>query len=266
VTARRPLASAFYVGRVAHRRSAVADVAHAFDYAFELLLLDLDEVDAVFGGALLRSAARPAPIRFRRSDFLGDPATPLKDAARNRVAEALGRRPEGPVRLLAQPRRFGVAFNPVAFYYCYAADGTTLDAVIAEITNTPWNERHAYVLDARRRGAAGEVEGRFPKAFHVSPFLPMDVVYAWCLSEPRESVEARMTLHRGGVEIFEATMALKRRPLGDAAFARSLARFPFQPLTTLGAIYVQAARLRLKGATFHPHPRTQIDAPGGGRP
>ena len=98
-------------------------------------------------------------MRFRRSDYLGDPAVPLADAVRALVAERLGSAPQGPIRLLTHLRTFGHCFNPVSFYYCFAADGERLEAIVAEVTNTPWGERHAYVLprgdaDAASRRAA----------------------------------------------------------------------------------------------------------------
>ncbi|TXH18822.1 MAG: DUF1365 domain-containing protein, partial [Gammaproteobacteria bacterium] len=139
-------ASAIYEGRVRHRRHAPR--AHAFEYRMAQLYLDLDEVDAVFRERWLWSVERPNLASFRRRDFLGDPAQPLAEAVRDRVERASGERPGGPVRLLTHLRYAGYSFNPVSFYYCHAADGA-LHSIVAEITNTPWKERHRYVLDAR---------------------------------------------------------------------------------------------------------------------
>ena len=136
-------ASAIYEGRVRHRRHAPR--AHAFEYRMAQLYLDLDEVDAVFRERWLWSVERPNLASFRRRDFLGDPAQPLAEAVRDRVERASGERPGGPVRLLTHLRYAGYSFNPVSFYYCHAADGA-LHSIVAEITNTPWKERHAYVL------------------------------------------------------------------------------------------------------------------------
>jgi DUF1365 family protein len=149
-----PLASCLYEGWVRHRRHAPH--AHAFRYRIYMLYLDLDELDRVFAGRWLWSVNRRNLAQFRRSDYLGDPTIPLAEAVRARVREALGRAPTGPIRLLTHLRYFGHCFNPVSFYYCYAEDGTTLDTIVAEITNTPWKERHSYVLPvagAQRHGA-----------------------------------------------------------------------------------------------------------------
>ena len=146
--------SAVYTGRLRHRR--FGPVPHAFSYGITLLWLDLAELDDVFRGRWLWSVRRPALARFRREDYLGGDGQPLDVAVRDRVARETGRRPKGPIRLLTQIRMLGFCFNPVSFYYCYDEHDTRVEAIVAEITNTPWNERHAYVLrtDARRARCA----------------------------------------------------------------------------------------------------------------
>ncbi|MGH8921869.1 MAG: DUF1365 domain-containing protein, partial [Actinomycetes bacterium] len=160
--------SAIYEGTIHHRR--VAERAHEFRHRIAMVYLDLDEVDDVVGGALTRT--RPGIVRFRRSDYLGDPEIPLIEAVRELVATWLGAAPQGPVRLLTHLRSFGYCFNPVSFYYCYAPGGRRLEAIVAEVTNTPWGERHAYVLTCD--GDTAVLGGRVDKALHVSPFMSMD--------------------------------------------------------------------------------------------
>ena len=246
--------SALYVGRVAHSR--VRPIEHAFTYRHFLLYLDLDELDRVFAGRWLWSAGRANVASFQRADAFGPSDTPLADAVRDRVERELGRRPSGPVRMATQPRLLGYVFNPVSFYFCFAEDGRTLEAVLAEITNTPWNERHAYVVDARS-SRDGIVRARFPKAFHVSPFLPMELEYAWELAPPGEELRIRMQDLEKGELVFSADMQLERRPITGRSLAGVLAAFPGFSLRTIAAIYVQAARLRLAGAPFHEHPRAK---------
>src|SRR4051794_20502708 len=159
-------ASALYEGTIRHRR--FAERPTEFTHRIALAYLDLDEVPELLGGMLVRS--RPGIVRFRRSDYLGDPAVPLADAVRDLVAERTGERPEGPVRVLTNLRSFGHGFNPVSFYYCLDRD-ERLQALVAEVTNTPWGDRHAYVL---RGGDANLLRDRAPKALHVSPFMDME--------------------------------------------------------------------------------------------
>jgi uncharacterized protein len=243
--------SALYFGRVAHRRRG--PVEHAFGYGHFLLALELSELPRVFAGRWLWSHERANLASFRRADCLGACEQPdLAAAVRARVARELGREPRGAIFLLTQPRFAGVAFNPVSFYYCEDERGA-LDAIVAEITNTPWNERHSYVLDGRAR-EQGRVVARFPKAFHLSPFLPLQQEYRWSFSELGEEFEVRMTNLEHGRPVFEASLSMQRRVLDGPGLALALAVCPGFSLRSLAAIYWQALRLRLKGAAFHEHP------------
>ena len=275
------LTSAVYVGRVRHRR--VSPVRHAFGMPLHLMYFDLDEVEGLFRRRLLWSVRGPNVAWFRRKDYLEPNGKPLADAVRDRVEAELGRRPSGAVRVLTQPRYFGCGFNPVTFYYCF--EGDRLDAIVAEITNTPWKERHAYVLDAAAaRGMAGGADGtgllrfRFSKCFYVSPFMEMEIEYDWSFSEPGEGVFVHMNCRpEGGVEKgpgedggaasgqvrppkrFDATLTLARRELTGWRMAWILARYPFQTARVVVRIYFEAMRLRLKKAPAYRH------EPGGMR-
>lgn len=243
--------SCLYRGTVRHRR--FVPVAHEFRYTVFQLYLDLAELPAVFDGRWLWSAHRPAVAWFRRADYLGDPAVPLDCAVRDLVAERTGRRPTGPVRLLTHLRYFGYVQNPVSFYYCYDAVDAVVETIVAEVTNTPWGERFAYVLPADVGGGPRH-HVRLAKAFHVSPFLPMDHDYDWRFSTPGRRLTVHMENHARGRKVFDATLVLRRAPLSGPALAGVLLRHPWMTATVAAGIYWQALRLRLKGAPFHPHP------------
>lgn len=246
-------ASAIYRGRMRHRRHAPH--GHAFTYPVVQLLLDLDEIDTVFKHRWLWSVNRRNLAEFRRSDYLGDPDQPLADAVRARIATALGRAPPGPIRLLTHLRYGGHVFNPVSFYYCYAADGSTLDCIVAEITNTPWKERHAYVLPVSDADAHGRaLAWTFDKHFHVSPFLPMDCEYRWRFTAPGHDLHVHMQVWRGGERQFDADLALQRRPLDGRGLAGVLLRYPLMTVQVVAAIHWQALRLWLKRTPVHDHP------------
>lgn len=247
------LASCLYEGVVRHRR--FAPTPHDFSYGVSMLYLDLAELDRVFDGRWLWSAHRPAPVRWKREDFLGDPSVPLDEAVRARVELRTGRRPRGAVRMLTLPRYFGYSFNPVTFYYCFEEDGA-LAAIVAEITNTPWKERHAYVLDlARDEGRGHAHRWRFAKDFHVSPFLPMELAYDWRFTDPAAALVVHMEDHDAKSCVFDATMTLRRTEISTASLASAFARRPFQTSQVAAAIYWQALRLKQKRVPFHEHPQ-----------
>jgi DUF1365 family protein len=245
--------SALYEGWVRHRRTD--PVPHAFTYSVFLLYADLAEVDRAFDGRWLWSAERWNLVSFRRRDYLGDPSVPLDEAVRRHVAASTGRRPEGPIRLLAHPRVLGFVFNPVAFYYCFDRAGTRVETIVAEITNTPWRERHAYVLSpARDEGRGPRHRWRFRKEFHVSPFIDMDSDYDWRFTDPGAGLTVHMENAVRGGRFFDATLHVRRRPLDGPSCASTLLRFPLVTVKVIAAIYFEALRLRWKGARFHPHP------------
>jgi hypothetical protein len=173
---------------------------------------------------------------------------------RREVQRQTGARPAGPVRLLSQPRTLGHSFNPVSFYYCFDPAGVRVEYVLAEVTNTPWGERHAYVLSAG--DAADEpLSGDSPKALHVSPFMGMGQSYSWRVSAPSRRLEVHIESYEDGERAFDATLALRRRELNRASLARVCARYPLGTLRVLALIYGHALALRLRGVRVHPHPR-----------
>lgn len=242
--------SALYRGSIRHRRFAPR--AHRLAYPLFMLCVELGELDRIFAGSRLASTRRFAPLWLRRRDHFGDPARPWAECVRDEVEARLGRRPAGGVRLLTHPRTLGFRMNPVSFFFLDDERGG-LDAVLAEVTNTPWDERHLYVVDARpRRGRA--VEAVFAKQFHVSPFLPMDLEYRWRLTVPAERFAIHMETWRGGAKLFDATLRLERRTLDPTNLRRALVAHPAMTMRVWLWIYLHAALLWWKRVPFHPHP------------
>ncbi|MEM9293109.1 MAG: DUF1365 domain-containing protein [Acidobacteriota bacterium] len=259
------LHSALYVGKLRHRR--FDPLEHDFRYSVFMVYLDLGELDRVFADRWLWSTRRPALGRFRRQDYLPRPGSehlPLDELVRQLVEERSGRRPEGPVTLLTNLRYYGFGFNPVSFFYCLSPDRQELEAVVAEVHNTPWNETHVYVLSgelepdqgSRPRARAYE----HPKAFHVSPFMGMEARYAWRFTLPTEKLAVHVETSpsfRGEVDQaknFDATLSLERREMTGSSLAGALLRLPGMSARVVAGIYWEAAKLWLKGAPFYTHP------------
>jgi hypothetical protein len=245
--------SAIYEGWVRHRR--FEPVEHSFRYRFFLTYLDLAELPGVLDPYPLYSARRRAPARFRRADYMGDPGRPLDECARDTVEAATGARPAGPIRLLTGLRYLGHSFNPVSFYYCFDPAGSRVEAVIADVENIPWGERHAYVLE--RGDRVGPVlADELDKSLHVSPLMGMDQTYGFRASEPGERLQVHIESRpqEGDGKTFDATLDLRRRELSPRLMAGLLARYPAMSLQVVAKIYAQSLRLKLKGARYFPHP------------
>ena len=175
--------------------------------------------------AAASSARRPGLVRFRRARLprrSGRPARRRRPRARRRAAAAGS-------ALLTNLRTLGHCFNPVSFYYCFD-DAENLEAVVAEVTNTPWGERHAYVLDApphraRQGDARVALHGHGPALHGLASRRPG--------RRSRSTSRAARTTSRA----FDATLKLHRRPLTASLGA----------LRTLPLIYGHAVVLRAKG-------------------
>ena len=244
--------SCAYEGWVRHRRHGPS---HELKMAIFMVYLDLAELPELFDGYRIASARRRALLEFRRADHLGDPAVALADEARALVAARTGRAPAGPVRLLTNLRTLGHSFNPVSFFYCHEGPGPRVQALVAEVTNTPWGERHAYVLEPDPSRPAGSVmRGRVEKTFHVSPFMGMDHIYDWRATDPGEQLIVHIDSERDGRVAFDATLSLRRRELSASALERLVVRHPLQTLRSMGRIYLEGARVWRKGARYVPNP------------
>jgi uncharacterized protein len=248
-----PRHSAIFEGTVRHRR--FAPLRHSFCYRVFMMYLDLDEIETLFAGVPGWSAQRPALGWFRRADYFGDPALPLSTCVRDAVAQVLGDPPRGPIRMLTNLRYFGIGINPVTFYYCFNEPGDRVEAILAQVTNTPWRERHHYVL--KGADARGVIEQHFDKEFHVSPFHPLEMDYVWRGNTPAHNIAVHMANYRAANCVTDATLKLRRREISRGALLAVLLRYPLMTLKVAAGIYWQALRLWIKGAPVYTHAAAQ---------
>jgi DUF1365 family protein len=246
--------SAIYEGTVRHRR--YSPVKNAFQYGLFMMYLDLGELGHVFQRHPFWSAGRFNLACFLRRDHMHGREGKLDEAVRGLVEERTGNRPEGPIRILTHLRYFGHCFNPVSFYYCFDPSGARVETVVAEINNTPWKEQHCYVLDGTLdEGKDDWKRFRFPKSFHVSPFMGMEIDYDWRFRDPGERVQVHMINCEKGNTLFDATLSLERTPISRWNLTRVLAQYPVMTVKVVAAIYWQALKLKRKKAPFFPHPK-----------
>jgi len=241
--------SALYEGTVSHHRTGAG--GRGFVHRVAMPLLDLDELESLTDLAPLWRAEGRAPMTFFRGDYMGAAATSLRTTVVDLVDQRLGLRLSGPIRLLAHNRTWGWCFNPIALYYCYAPAGDALEAVVADVTNTPWGESHAYVIDTR--GGLDHLATQ-AKELHVSPFLPLDLTYRFGLSVPGAACGFSVTVLQGPEAVLRTGFALRRRPLSRRNVASMLVRHPFMTHQVSASIYAHAAGLWLRRTPLVAHP------------
>lgn len=247
--------SCIYEGTIRHRRFKPRP--NTFHYRLFFMFMDLAELPTLFDVHPLWSRERVNLASFRRRDHFGNPEIPLDRAVAELVEKRLGRCPQGPIRLLTHLRYFGVCFNPASFYYCYNRADTAVETIVVEIHNTPWLERHCYVLgiEENEHPLPRWRRHRFAKSFHVSPFIDMNIRYDWRFSEPDDSLRVHMIDYQEGERLFDASLALQRREITPGALSRVLAQYPLMTGKVVAMIYWQALRLMLKKTPFFAHPK-----------
>ena len=241
--------SCIYEGQVRHRRFSAS--SHEFNYKLYMVYIDLDELDGVFDKRWFWSSKRTAIARLKREDYIGDSSVSIKHAVNKRVLEETGDEIEGPVRMLTHLRYFGYVFNPVTFYYCFDKTDTYVKTIVAEITNTPWKERHSYVLNVKDMDE--KLQFDFSKEFHVSPFMQMEMQYDWRFTQPGEKLNVHMINMDKDKKMFDATLQLNRKEISSFQCARVLMLFPLMTLKVITGIYWQALKLFLKKVPVYDH-------------
>ena len=242
--------SRIYQGVVTHRR--LRPKSHAFHYQLFMMYIDLDELDDVVSCSRFWSRERFNLATFKRKDYHRPEIANLKEAVQQTLRDKTGLELDGPVRILTHLRYFGHCMNPVTFYYCFDQDGVTPRAVMAEIQNTPWNERYQYVHVFSPDGHYD-----FDKKFHVSPFFPMNMSYQWDLDVPHDKLSIKMSSQLEGKNVFYADLVMSAREISKKGLNQVLVRFPFMTMKVVAGIYWQAAKIWFKKIPFYSHPEVK---------
>jgi DUF1365 family protein len=236
--------SALYSGQVMHHRLRPRE--HTLRYRVFWMLLDLDELDQMSRSLRFFSRNRFNLMGFHDADHGDGSETPLRVQA-TRLLERRGVDiGSGAIRLLTMPRVLGYVFNPISLYYCHRPDGA-LAAMIYEVTST-FRERRAYVLPvAPEDGRVGRIDQATGKGLYVSPFMDMDMRYAFKGSVPDDRLDLAIDgLDSQGLLIATA-MRGRRRALSDRALLAAMAAMPLLTIKVVAAIHWEALKLWLKG-------------------
>ena len=250
------LHSRIYEGTVMHQR--LRPVRHRFRYRVFSLLLDLDELPDIARASRLLRIERPGILSFRAGDHGRRDGSALKPWVLAELAAA-GIDGVARIELLCFPRMWGFVFNPLSVYFAYDADDRMI-AVLYEVKNT-FGGQHAYALEVSpdARSPDGRIRHAAEKAFYVSPFIDMEAAYHFTLQRPGETLELAIRETDAQGLFFVASQSGKRRPLTDRALAACLFRNIAMTFKVIGGIHVEALRLWLKGAPYHPKTAEQID-------
>lgn len=256
------LSSAIYTGQVRHRR--FSPKSHTFVYNVFMVYLDLQELDDVFIQSRWWSKKHFNFAQYKRSDFFDkQPEGSLYDAIAAWLERENGRRPEGPIRMLANLRYFGFIINPITCYYCFDKTGKELQTIILEVTNTPWGEYCKYILNVGDSDEASGIQRpentkktiSFAKKMHVSPFQPMDLTYYWTGKKPDKNLLIHLDVHRELQSVFDATLTLKRQAISKKSMNSILWRYPLMTIKVVLGIYWEALKLFVKRIPFYSIPK-----------
>jgi DUF1365 family protein len=218
--------------------------------------LDLAELERVMTNSLFWSLERFNLVSFYRRDYLGQDDDDLQDTVKAHIKTHTGEDFTGRIFLLTHLRYLGFCFNPVSFYFCYPQNTDQPRFIISEIHNTPWNERHCYLLDTQAcpHPSSDNWLFEFDKAFHVSPFMPMDMHYQWRFSLHKDNLTIHMALQQNKEHYFDATLQIKEQVMTAQSMRSIPLRFPLMTLSVVVLIYWQALLLWFKGIPFYSHP------------
>ena len=247
-------------GQVRHSR--LRPQRHAFAYPTYFLMLPLRSLQGQAPQPGQWRINRPGALSFFETDH-GDGRSPEQGGAIAWLDEVLQHEgihdATGEAWLHAYPRVLGYTFKPVSFWYCHRAaddqDGS-LRAIVVEVNNT-FGERHCYVLDAPRYG----VEQRADKAFHVSPFNPVQGHYRFRFMRSAHGEQARAVARvdfyddaSTDAAVLQTSVSGTLQPVTPALLRRALLRYPVMTLGVMLHIHTQALRLWMKKVPFFRKP------------
>jgi uncharacterized protein len=275
--------SRLFTGRVSHSRKVPK--LHSFSYPIFMVLVNLEDnlMDDMYPLSLIMSLRDDDHYKNQEGlqiDNEGETRTTL--LLLHRTLRIVAEKTETKfqpnleshyVLLLTHLRYYGYCFNPVSFYYVVRRDTFQIDAIVAEVSNTPWNEMQCYVLHENSidiqqvkpgrsyQGSTPGINYLFRKTFHVSPFMDMDFLYDWTfwdipLPQATSSSTLRIntSMYKATNLQFQAILQMSDAGWHPYTIAWHLVRFPVFCFILQIWIHIQAFWLFIKGVEYVPHP------------
>lgn len=248
--------SNIYQGTISHRRFSPKN--HSFNYSLFMMALDVADVENAMDAEPVKSLGIFGfkwyhPLRFVEKDYLRGEPNSLSQRIKDKVLNLNGYADIQKIVMLVQVRSFGIYFSPANFYFCY--DGKNVcTQMLVEVSNTPWNERHYYLIDLLSNS-----EKVNKKAFQVSPFMDLDMSYFWHIKPPSDtserlsvSIENKRIDNFGSAKdkIFAASLDMTKQPLNKKSLWSIWRQLPLMSVKIVISIYWQALRLFIKRIPF----------------
>lgn len=242
--------SSIYTGQVRHRR--FDQKPHEFTYKLFMFCFDINAIQETFDKIKMISIEKFNWFSFRRNNYLDGASTELDQAARELINKKCNFYPTGKIFLLTNLSCLGYCFNPISLYFVFKDNSTDVEALIIEVKNTPWMEKHIYVQRLDKINSEKKIYTcSFKKELHVSPFMSMGYEYKMNFKIDDKNIVVHMESYQGEKKHFDATLSLDAKRLMSRRF---MLRHSLMTYKVTAAIYWQALKLWLKGVPFHTHP------------
>jgi DUF1365 family protein len=235
-----------YVGEVRHRRFTPR--LHQFTYNIFMFCFDISKITEALHGTHWYS--------FKRTNYFGAPGEQLDYSVRQHIKEKNGIAPSGKIFLLTHLSTLGYCFNPISVYIVFKPDSNEIEMLLTEVTNTPWGERHIYILDAPRAVKNNVYQYVFEKVLHVSPFMQMNYEYHLNFKIDNNKLILHMDSYKNSEHHFDATLSLDGLQLNKENINKMKWRYPFITYKVTAAIYWEALKLFIKRVPFYAHPKS----------
>lgn len=235
-----PESSHIYECTVMHQR--LRPKRHGFSYRVFYMWLDLDDIDALDSDLALFSRNRFNLFSFHDRDHLGGEHGDVKAGVLQILSQhGVVTSRIASIKMLAFPRVLGYVFNPVTFFYAYAADGSPLCA-LAQVTNT-FREQKFYLMPHAEADGCRLVT---PKLFYVSPFSALDLKFDFHLRLPGEKLHITVDDVDAEGKMLVTSLTGTRRALNDAALLACAVKYPLLTLQVIFLIHWHALLLWIK--------------------